>query len=127
MNSDKSKVNTLKDLLVWQLSHKLAIEIFNLSKNCRKTNLNLEFWRQITRSAFSAPANIVEGFYSHKGKTYISHLEVSRGSAGETIYWLVVLMEIGDIPEEKAMDLSARYEEVLRMLSRMINVLNSKD
>ena len=122
-----NKISSFRDLLVWQLSHKLAIEIFVLSKKAKKTSLNYEIWRQILRSAFSVPANIVEGFYSHKGKTYASHLEVSRGSAGETQYWLLVLEEIKDISKEKQQELSSKYEEVIKMLSRMINVVNSKN
>ena len=122
-----NKISSFRDLLVWQLSHKLAIEIFVLSKKAKKTSLNYEIWRQILRSAFSVPANIVEGFYSHKGKTYASHLEVSRGSAGETQYWLLVLEEIKDISKEKQQELNSKYEEVIKMLSRMINVVNSKN
>ncbi|HEY5600634.1 MAG TPA: four helix bundle protein, partial [Patescibacteria group bacterium] len=114
------------DLYVWQLSHKLVMEIFWLAKKAKKTNLNYEIWRQILKSAFSVPANIAEGFSSHKGKTYASHLEISRGSAGETQYWLIVLKEIDDIKREKQEYLTNKYEEVIKMLSRMINTVNSK-
>lgn len=120
------KIKSFRDLVVWQLSHQLAMEIFWLSKKAKKTSLNYEIWKQILKSSFSVPANIVEGFYSHKGKTYASHLEVSRGSTGETQYWLIVLEEISDISKEKHLYLVARYDEVVRMLSRMINTINSK-
>ena len=123
---NKSKINSFKDLLVWQYSHSLALEIFELSKKSPKTSLNYEIWRQILRSAFSVPANIVEGFYSHKGKKYSFHLEVARGSAGETFYWLLVLEEIGDISKEKRKYLTNKYEEIIKMLSRMINTISSK-
>lgn len=84
MDSDQSrKIQSFKDLVVWQISHDLALKIFRLSKNTTKTSLNYEIWKQALRSAFSGPANIVEGYYSHKGKTYISHLEIARGSVGE--------------------------------------------
>ncbi|OGD87923.1 hypothetical protein A2870_04035 [Candidatus Curtissbacteria bacterium RIFCSPHIGHO2_01_FULL_41_11] len=102
------------------------MEIFHLSRKVPKNNLNYEIWRQILRSCFSVPANIVEGYYSHKGKNYTSHLEISRGSAGETNYWLLVLKEIEDITEEKRISLSLKYEEVIKMLSRIINVVNSR-
>lgn len=121
----KNKINSFRDLLVWQFSHKLALEIFELSKKARKTSLNYEIWRQILKSAFSVPANIVEGFYGHKGKTYTLHLEISRGSAGETEYWLVVLEAIGDVSKEKRDYLTAQYEEVIKMLSRIINIVGS--
>ncbi|OGD85100.1 hypothetical protein A3B51_00930 [Candidatus Curtissbacteria bacterium RIFCSPLOWO2_01_FULL_41_18] len=119
-------VKSFKDLLVWRLAHELAIEIFKLSQNTKKTSLNYEIWRQILRSAFSVSANIVEGFYTHKGKTYVSFLEVSRGSAGETLYWIIVLEEIGDVSKQKAEHFTEKYQEVIKMLSRMINVINSK-
>ncbi len=122
----KSKINSFKDLVVWQVSHSLAIGIFDSSKKTSKNSLNYEIWRQILRSSFSTPANIVEGFYSHKGKNYASHLEIARGSAGETMYWLLVLVEIGDLPSKQVDELSAKYEEVIKMLSRMINVINDK-
>lgn len=122
-----SKIESFKDLRVWQLSHELAMEIFVLSKECKRTTSNYEIWTQILKSAFSVPANIVEGFYSHKGKTYVSHLEISRGSAGETQYWLLVLSEIGDISKEKEEYISSKYIEVIKMLSRMINVVSAKD
>ena len=120
------EINSFKDLIVWQLSHKLALEIFELSRDCKKTSLNWEIWRQIIRSSFSVPANIVEGYYSHRGKMYSSHLEIFRGSTGETQYWLIVLEAIGDISTEKYHYLSLKYDEVIKMLSRMINRVNSK-
>lgn len=121
-----SKINSFKDLHVWQVSHALAMEIYKLSKNVKKTSLNYEIWRQILRSAFSVPANIVEGANTHKGKSYASHLEIARGSASETQYWLLVLKEINDIKTQNEAELSNKYLEVIKMLSRMVNVLNSK-
>ncbi len=120
------KVTSFKELIVWQVSHELAMGIFNLSKKVKRTNQNYEIWRQILRSAFSVPANIAEGFCSHKGKNYISYLEISRGSTGETQYWLLVLEEIGDITKQKQNYLTSKYDEVIKMLSRMINIVNSK-
>lgn len=121
-----TKINSFKDLIVWQVSHNIAIEIFELSKKTNKNSLNYEIWRQILRSSFSTPANIVEGFYSHKGKNYASHLEIARGSAGETMYWLLVLNQVGDISAKDFGGISSKYEEVIKMLSRMVNKLSYK-
>ncbi len=55
-------IKSFRDLIVWQVSHELAMDVFNFSKNARKTQLNYEIFRQALRSAFSVPANIVEGF-----------------------------------------------------------------
>lgn len=121
-----SRINSFTDLIVWETSHKLAIEIFKLAQNSYRNNLNMEIWKQALRSAFSTPANIAEGFSSHKGKSYVSHLEIARGSSEETRYWLIVLKETGNIPESKLRFLSEKYVEVNKMLSKMIASLNSK-
>ncbi len=121
-----SRINSFTDLIVWETSHKLVIELFKLAQNSYRNNLNMEIWKQALRSAFSTPANIAEGFSSHKGKSYVSYLEIARGSSEETRYWLIVLKETENIPESKLRSLSEKYIEVNKMLSKMIASLNSK-
>lgn len=118
-------INNFRDLIVWQKAHFAAMEVFRLSKNTRKSSLNYEIWRQLLRACFSIPANIVEGVNSHKGKTYLSHLEIARGSNGESIYWIIVLREIGDISEKEFVLLNGLFEEISKMLSKMISTLSS--
>lgn len=120
-----STINSFKDLIVWQRSHAVAIEIFYLSKKTPKSSLNYEIWRQLLRSIFSVPANIVEGVNSHKGKNYLSHLEISRGSAAESLYWIIVLKEIGDLSLKKFEELESEITQICKMLSKMISSLSS--
>ncbi len=91
--------------------------ILKLARRADRRSLGYEIWRQILRSAFFVPANIVEGFSSHKGKTYISHLEISKGSTAETEYWLIVLFESGEITKSDFTKLSGLYEEISKMLA----------
>ncbi|MBI2327984.1 four helix bundle protein [Candidatus Curtissbacteria bacterium] len=130
MNSEKSginqsdqskpKVRSYQDLIVWQRAHKLALELYKLSKSKKKSFADWEIWRQAISSAFSVPANIAEGFHSHRGKSFASHLEISRGSEGETDYWIVVLVEIGQIDKEKGDLLSKECQEIIAMLTGLI-------
>lgn len=95
MISDNSaKIKSYQDLFVWQRSHKLAIRLYELSKKKKKSLGDWEIWKQGLKSAFSVPANITEGFYSHRGKNFASHLEIARGSLGETDYWTYVLWDV---------------------------------
>lgn len=119
-------INSFKDLIVWQKSHQFALQIFVLSKKTNKNGLNYEIWRQLLRAVFSVPANIVEGVNSHKGKNYLSHLEIARGSAAESLYWLIVLKEIGDLKEKEYQSLESDCEEVSKMLSKMISTLSTR-
>lgn len=121
-----SSVKSFRDLIVWQKSHAAAMLILRLAKKADYRSPIYEIWRQIIRSAFSVPSNIVEGFSSHKGKTYISHLEVSKGSKAETEYWLIVLLESGEITEADFAILSDQYVEISKMLAVTIRSLVSR-
>ncbi len=123
MDSAKGKVESYKDLLVWQKSHHLALQILKLSKKTQRSKENYFIWSQLLRAAFSVPANIVEGYYSHRGKNYISKLEIARGEAGETEYWLLVLLEIAELEEIVYNNFSDECKEVILMLSSIIKKL----
>ena len=116
----KTKVTSYQDLLVWQRSHRLALELYKLSKIKKKNFTDWEIWKQAISAAFSVPANIAEGFHSHRGKSYASHLEISRGSAGETEYWILVLMEIGQIDKTTGENLRRESREIIAMLTGLI-------
>ena len=126
MISVKSKVRiqSYKDLIVWQKAHKLAIRILELSRRANRNKENFFIWSQILRATFSVPANIVEGYYSHRGKNYLSKLEIARGEAGETEYWLFVLFEIADLDEMTYNVLVGECREVILMLSAIIKKIS---
>ena len=107
--------------MVWQRSHKLALRLYQLSKIKKKSFTDWEIWKQAISSGFSSPANIAEGFHSHRGKSFASHLEIARGSQGETHYWIFVLAEIGQISRIEAEKLRNECEEVIAMLTGLIN------
>jgi len=124
VDSAKGKVRNYKDLLVWQKSHHLALQILKLSRKVKRKQENFFIWGQVLRAAFSVPANIVEGYYSHRGKNYLSKLEVARGEAGETEYWLFVLFEIADLDEMTYNALVGECKQVILMLSAIIKKLS---
>ena len=121
----QSEIKTYQDLLVWQKSHKLAIQIYRLSTSSKKSFAEIEIWKQVLSSAFSTPANITEGFYGHRGKGFASHLEIARGSAGETDYWLVTLEEIGSINSQNSEILRKECQEIVAMLTGLIKKIRS--
>jgi len=114
------EINSYKELLVWQKAHQLVKKVFALIKKVKKDYISWEIIKQLVRSVTSIPANIVEGFYSHHGKNFASHLEISRGSTGETDYWLFELCDNGYITEEQYKEISLDCIELIRMLSSFI-------
>jgi four helix bundle protein len=120
-------IKSYKDLLVWQKAHQLIGKIFCLVKKARKDVISWEIIKQLVRSATSIAANIVEGYYSHKGKTFISHLEIAKGSAGETDNWIFELYSNGYITKEEYEDASKDCFEIIKMLSGLINKIRERD
>jgi four helix bundle protein len=106
-----------KDLIVWQKSHRLVLEIYKLSANFPEKE-RYGLLSQIRRSAISVAANIVEGKSRKTDKEFLSFLYNSRGSLEETRYHLLLSRDLDFInPEE--------YEMLEKMSSEVSFLLNS--
>jgi len=74
--------NGYKDLIVWQKSMSLVLEIYNLVKFLPKEEkFNLS--SQIIRSSVSIPSNIAEGYRRDSDKSFRNFLLISFGSGAE--------------------------------------------
>jgi four helix bundle protein len=77
-----------RDLKVYQLAYKAAMEIFELSKLFPKEE-KYSLTDQIRRSSRSVAANIAEGFRKRQyPKMFVSKLADADGEATETQVWL---------------------------------------
>jgi four helix bundle protein len=76
------KTKSFKDLIVWQKSYRLVLEIYKLTKDFPKSE-NYGLSKQIRWAAVSIPSNIAEG-YSRKHKAeYKQFLSIAYGSLSE--------------------------------------------
>ncbi len=57
----KEKSKSYKDLIVWQKSHDLVLEIYQMTQNFPIEEM-YGLTSQLRRAAVSIPANIAEGF-----------------------------------------------------------------
>jgi four helix bundle protein len=111
-----------RDLKVFQLAYKLAMEIFNESKSFPKDE-RFSLTDQIRRSSRSVAANIAEGFRKRQyPKMFLSKLADSDGEAAETQVWLDFARDCGYMPAERRDQLSKGYEEVGKMLGTMMSM-----
>src|SRR6266404_1405848 len=109
-----------RDLKVYQLAYRLAMEIFHLSKHFPREEL-YSLTDQIRRSSRSVPANVAEGFRKRRyPNMLVSKLTDSDGEATETQVWLDFAFDCGYMSRENRDRLTAGYEEVGRMLSGMM-------
>ena len=110
-----------KDLKVYQLAYKLAMEIFNISKGFPKEE-RYSLTDQIRRSSRSVCTNIAEGYRKRiYPKHFTSNMTDADGEASETCVWLDSAKDCNYIDEKVNIELINKYEEVGRMLGSMIN------
>ncbi len=96
----KNKINSFKDLIVWQKS----IELFKLLaedlETFPKERAAYIIIDQVLRSVSSMSANIAEGFGRKGRKEFAQFLGISKGSANESEDWYEKIRILKYLPEE---------------------------
>ena len=109
-----------KDLRVYQLAYKLAMDIFEVTKSFPNEE-RYSLTDQIRRSSRSIPANISEAWKKRiYPKMFVSKVVDAAGEAGETEVWLDFAKDNGYLVKEKYDELVSGYDEVNRMLYGMV-------
>lgn len=115
------QINSFKDLIVYQKSYKLAMEIFEISKmfpNEEKFSLT----DQMRRSSRSITSNIAEAWARRRYvKSFVNKLTDSLGEEYETEVWLDYSRDSNYMSSLKHEELIHGYDEVRKMLISMIN------
>ena len=111
-----------RDLKVYQLAYKLAMDIFNASKSFPKEE-KYSLTDQIRRSSRSIAANIAEGFRKRQyPKMFVSKLADADGEAAETQVWLDFARDCEYLTTPRHNELIKGYEEVGKMLGTMMSM-----
>lgn len=112
--------NGFRDLKVYQLAYRLAMEIFVETKKF-PTEEKYSLSDQIRRSSRSIPANIAEAWKKRiYVKMFVSKLIDCAGETGETEVWLEFAKDSGYLTTDKYGYFINAYDEVNRMLYGMI-------
>lgn len=109
-----------KDLEVYQLAYKLAMQIFDVSKTFPKEE-KYSLTDQIRRASRSVCSNIAEGY---RKRIYPNHFKSKMSDAdaetSETMVWLDFARDCKYISKDIHSLLYSRYERVGKMLGNMI-------
>ena len=109
-----------RDLKVYRLAFRLAMEIFHESKHFPKEE-KFSLTDQIRRASRSVAANIGEGYRKKRyPKIFVSKMADADGEATETQVWLEFAESCGYLSKKRESELRMGYEEVGRMLGGMI-------
>jgi len=109
-----------KELEVYKLAYRLAMEIFEITKSFPKEE-RYSLTDQIRRSSRSVPANISEAFRKRRyEKAFIAKLSDAEGESAETQTWLDFSRDCNYISVEVCEKLNTEYEHVISMLVNML-------
>jgi four helix bundle protein len=110
-------IRSHKELEVYKLAYKLAMEIYKLYPGEERYSLT----DQIRRSSRSVAANLAEAFRKRRyEKAFVAKLSDSEGEAAETQTWLDFSRGCGYVTVELCDRLNTEYVHVLGMLVNMI-------
>jgi four helix bundle protein len=114
-------VSSFKELIVYKKAHKLAMDIFEVSKEF-PVEEKYSLTDQIRRSSRSVSSCIAESWAKRRYiKSFINKLTDSLGEEYETEDWLDYALDCGYITTEIKAKLLSDYDEVRKMLIAMIN------
>ncbi|MFZ5753395.1 MAG: four helix bundle protein [Bacillota bacterium] len=111
-----------EDLIVWQKSHKLALQIYEITKDFPKEEL-YGLTPQIRRASSSIPMNIAEGTGLKSYADFRRLLAMARGSLMELRYQLRLCKDLGYINADTYFRFVRDYDEVGKMLNGLITSL----
>jgi len=113
------KIDRFEDILAWQKSEILVLDVYKNFKNCR----DFAFRDQIQRAAVSIMNNIAEGFERRTNKELSNFLFIAKGSCAEVRSMLHLALKLEYISKIKYDEWYALTTEISKMLSGFIKTL----
>lgn len=117
-----AKINSFRDLLVWQKAMDLAVKCYGVSKRLPRDEQPVLGY-QIRKCAVSMPANIAEGKSRQSTPVYTNHLWIAHGSGAELESHLELGARIKVVTQREAEVLIADAQEIGRMLQGLVGSL----
>lgn len=119
------KLNSYKDLTVWQKAMQLCEHIYLTTNGFPKSEL-YSLTSQIRRCSIAIPSNIAEGYSRGHRAEYRQFLRVAYGSGAELETQLLLALRIGYLKEEEFKKLNSLLQEIMKMLNKLLSVLTPK-
>ena len=116
------KIQTYRDLDIWNAGIKLVKEIYKLTEKLPKEEM-YGLSAQMRRSAVSIPSNVAEGFRRYHNKEYRQFLYITLGSCAELETQITIAKELKYIQEEQETVLLEKLDHICRMTSNLIKKL----
>ena len=119
-----SRIDSYRDLRVWQIGVDLAQASYELTRRFPKDEL-FGMTSQIRRASVSIPANIAEGYGRDNRGEYVQFLRIAQGSLKELETHLIVSEKVGLVGPGTTAALQSKCDETGKMLRALIRSLQS--
>ena len=113
-----------RDLIVWEKSHRLTLEIYRVTERFPKHE-QYGLTSQIRRCSASMGANIAEGCGKRSNNEFQRYLQIASGSASELDYHLLLSRDLSFLQEAEYQALKASLTEIRKMLTSLLRKIES--
>ena len=120
-----NRINSYKELIVWQKSIELVTEVYSLTRNFPSEE-KFGIVTQLNRAIVSVPSNIAEGWGRESSKNYLQFLRTSRGSLMEVETLILISKNLCYINEKEFEKITIGIEEVGKILQGLIKSVQQK-
>jgi four helix bundle protein len=110
---ERTKIQCVEDLLVWQKAHQLVLAVYMVTRQFPDDE-RYGIVSQIRRAVVSVPANIADGFRKRTKTEKQRFVTIAHGSLEETRYFLTLSRDRGYCEVADMLSLS---DEVSKLLS----------
>ena len=114
-------MNRLKDLIVYQKSKQLVIDVYKLLELFPDTE-RFALCNQVRRAVMSVPSNIAEGMGRISNKDQAHFLNIAYGSLMEVYAQLDIAHDLGYVNDEMFNQVESDVEEISKMISAMASL-----
>ena len=118
-----SKVNSYRDLMIWQRSMGLVKDIYELSKLFPKVEV-YGLINQMRRCAVSIPSNIAEGYGRNSTGDYKRFLQIAVGSLFELQTQTEIAFNLNYCTKDKFEIIFQESKEIELMILSLIKKIN---
>jgi len=120
-----SKINSFEDLLVWQKSINIAVEVYKLTSKFPKEEI-FGMTSQLRRASTSISLNISEGSVKSTA-TFILQLGHAKGSASELLSGFILSHKLGFLSQDELSTMRILIEEESKMINSLITAIKNKN
>lgn len=115
-------INSYKDLIVWQRSMEVVVEIYRITEQFPRNEI-YGIISQMRRSAVSVPSNIAEGRRRGGKKEFRQFLIIAYGSGAELETQIEISKRLKFVKADEFIKVDGLLLETMKMLNKILSTL----